>query len=238
LNETLRRALLQTGLTEEDVAARLEVDPKTVRRWMEGRVPYLRHRWAIAGLVGVDEIELWPHVGAGRSLPADVIAIYPHHDEIPRETWRNLFSSAEHDIGVLAEDGQFLINDSGILKALVNRAGAGVRLRICIRDPYACEAPGADGGRDVRDSLAPWRRDMLAQYRPLQEIGELEIRLHRAMLNNSIYRADDELFVDQHAYGVPAGRTPVLRLRQGDGGDMATTYLESFERVWDQSEHT
>jgi transcriptional regulator with XRE-family HTH domain len=237
LNETLRRALLQARLTEEDVASLLEVDPKTVRRWMEGRVPYLRHRWAIAGLVGVDETDLWPHVGAARSLPKEVIAIYPHRDEIPRETWRNLFSSAEHDIGVLAEDGQFLIDDSGTLKALINRAGAGVRLRICIRDPYACEAPGGDSGRDVRDSLASWRQNMLAQYTPLQEIGEVEIRLHRAMLNNSIYRADDELLVDQHAYGIPHGRTPVLRLRQSDGGDMVTTYLESFERVWDQSAH-
>jgi transcriptional regulator with XRE-family HTH domain len=39
VNELLRRFLLQTGLREDDVAARLGVDPKTVRRWLNGRVP-------------------------------------------------------------------------------------------------------------------------------------------------------------------------------------------------------
>ena len=67
MNETLCRALLQARLTEEDVATRLQVDPKTVRRWLEGRVPYLRHRWALAALLGLDETDLWPHLRRTRS---------------------------------------------------------------------------------------------------------------------------------------------------------------------------
>ena len=59
LNESLRRAIIGAGLSEEDVAARLGVDPKTVRRWTEGRVPYLRHRWALAAMLGMDETDLW-----------------------------------------------------------------------------------------------------------------------------------------------------------------------------------
>ena len=35
MNESLRRALIRAQLREEDVAARLNVDPKTVRRWLE-----------------------------------------------------------------------------------------------------------------------------------------------------------------------------------------------------------
>jgi transcriptional regulator with XRE-family HTH domain len=53
LNEPLRRALLRARLREDDVAARLGVDPKTVRRWLNGRVPYPHNRAAIAELVGV-----------------------------------------------------------------------------------------------------------------------------------------------------------------------------------------
>jgi hypothetical protein len=41
-----------------------QVDPKTVRRWLEGRVPYLRHRWALAGLLDADEADLWPELRA------------------------------------------------------------------------------------------------------------------------------------------------------------------------------
>ena len=40
MNESLRRALIHARLREADVAARLNVDPKTVRRWLDGRVPY------------------------------------------------------------------------------------------------------------------------------------------------------------------------------------------------------
>jgi hypothetical protein len=60
----------------------------------------------------------------------------------------------------------------------------------------------------------------------------VEIRLHRDVLYNSIYRADDELLVGQHAYGIPAGRAPVLHLRRTEDGDMVAAYLESFEGVW------
>src|ERR1022692_2308994 len=114
LNETLRRALLRARLTEEDVAARLEVDPKTVRRWIEGRVPYLRHRWAIAGMLDLDEADLWPQVSATRSRPGEVQAIYPHRDDGPRDLWQTLFASAERRIDILAESALFLAEDPSI----------------------------------------------------------------------------------------------------------------------------
>ena len=60
MNDTLRRALFRARLTESDVAAQLTVDPKTVRRWLEGRLPYPRHRWDLANLLSIDETELWP----------------------------------------------------------------------------------------------------------------------------------------------------------------------------------
>lgn len=220
MNETLRRALLRARLSEEDVATRLEVDPKTVRRWLEGRVPYLRHRWALAGMLGLD---LWPEVSVTRSRPEEVRAIYPHRDTIPWDVWRNLVRSAVHEIGILADSGLFLAEDPGVLAALRDRAGAGVVVRICLTNP---DSP-ANG-----DRVAACIRDALALYGQLRESGDVEIRLHRVTLNNSIYRADDELLVVQHAYGLPAGRAPVLHLRRTANGDMAATYLESFQHIW------
>ena len=35
-----------------------------------------------------------------------------------------------------------------------------------------------------------------------------------------------------HAYGIAASHAPVLHLRRAEDGDMASTYLESFEHVW------
>jgi transcriptional regulator with XRE-family HTH domain len=81
LNETLRQALLRARLSEDDIAARLQVGPKTVRRWLEGRVPYPRYRWVLTGLLDADETDLWPEVRpaiAARSRPAEIKAIYPN----------------------------------------------------------------------------------------------------------------------------------------------------------------
>jgi hypothetical protein len=44
-------------------------------------------------------------------------------------------------------------------------------------------------------------------------VEKIEIRLHRTVLYNSIYRADDQLLVNQHAYGLPAAQAPVFCLR-------------------------
>src|SRR6266567_3697184 len=124
LNETLRRALLRARLSEDDVAARLQVDPKTVRRWLEGRVPYLRHRWALAGLLDADEADLWPEVRAAitaRSRPVEIRAIYPNRHAVPRDARLSLFGSAERDIGILACSGLFLAREPGVLGVLAGR---------------------------------------------------------------------------------------------------------------------
>ena len=111
MNESLRRALLRARLSEEDVAARLQVDPKTVRRWLEGRVPYPRHRWLLASALGLDEADLWPQLGASRSRPQEVQAVYPHLEDVPRETWLRLFGEAQERIDILAGSALFLATD-------------------------------------------------------------------------------------------------------------------------------
>lgn len=56
--------------------------------------------------------------------------------------------------------------------------------------------------------------------------------LHRAVLYNSVYRADRQLLVNQHAYGIPAAQAPVLHLRDcASTADMGSAYLSSFEAV-------
>jgi lambda repressor-like predicted transcriptional regulator len=60
-NERLRVLLLERGLKPDDLAAALDVDPKTVERWItKARVPYRKHRYATAAFFGVDEAEIWP----------------------------------------------------------------------------------------------------------------------------------------------------------------------------------
>src|ERR1039457_2528186 len=86
MNESLRRALIRAQLREEDVAARLKVDPKTVRRWLAGRVPYPGNRAALAALVQAEETDLWPEAGgplADRTRPEELVRVFPHRWAIP-----------------------------------------------------------------------------------------------------------------------------------------------------------
>lgn len=234
MNETLRRAMLRARLSEDDVATRLQVDPKTVRRWLEGRVPYLRHRWVLAGLLDADEADLWPEVRAAivaRSRPAEIKAVYPNRQAMPRQAWQSLFRSAKQEIGILARSGLFLAKQPGVLGVLADRARAGARVQICLRNPDAPVLAEQDTREGAGGAGAAKIREALALFGGLRENGA-EIRLHRAVLYNSIYRADDQLLVTQHVYGVPGEREPVLYLRSAADGDMATTYLDALERVW------
>jgi transcriptional regulator with XRE-family HTH domain len=232
LNETMCRALLRARLTEEDVAARLQVDPKTVRRWLEGRMPYLRHRWAIAAMLGVDETDLWPQLRTARTRPEEVLAIYPHRDAVPQDVWLRLFSSAQREIGILDDADMPIAADPPIAAVLADRARSGVKMRICLRDTNThAGAQGAvcpDGGNasDVRVDEA------LTVYAPLRAKGEVEIRLHRGVVYNSIYYGDDHMLVSQHVYGTPIKSAPVLRLQRAEDSDMAAAFTKAFEAAW------
>jgi transcriptional regulator with XRE-family HTH domain len=235
LNEPLRRALLRARLREDDVAARLGVDPKTVRRWLTGRIPYASNRAALADLVGVDEADLWPGAEgplAVRPRPEELGAIYPHRWSVPREVWTRFFASAEREIGILAYSALFIAEDAGILHILADKGRAGITVRIALGDPES--PPVAERGKEegIGDAMPAKIRNALALYSPLHGVENVEIRLHRTVLYNSIYRSDDQLLVNQHVYGIPAAHSPVLALRKSANGEMARTYLGAFERVW------
>ena len=72
----------------------------------------------------------------------------------------------------------------------------------------------------------------LAYLRPALRSPSVELRLHSTVLYNSIYRFDNDILVNSHAYGTPAAQSPVLHYRRFDGGRLFSHYLSSFERVW------
>jgi hypothetical protein len=235
VNEPLRRALLHGRLRENDVAARLGVDPKTVRRWLNGRVPYPHNRAALADLVEVDEADLWPDAGgplAARTRPDELGTVYPHRWAVPREVWTRLFAAAERDIGILAYSALFLAEDTGILRILADKGRAGVTVRIALGDPDGTHAAERGEEEGIGDAMAAKIRNALTLYRPLTKVRNIEIRLHRTVLYNSIYRADGQFMVNQHTYSIPAAQAPVFCLRNTDSGEMTALYLDSFERIW------
>jgi hypothetical protein len=89
-----------------------------------------------------------------------------------------------------------------------------------------------DREEGIGGTLAAKIRSALTYYRPLADVDGCEVRLHSTTLYASLFRYDDEILVNPHAYGEPGSANPVLHLRRIDGGSVAGHYLASFERVW------
>jgi lambda repressor-like predicted transcriptional regulator len=236
-NERLRAALLERGLTPAALGNEIGVDQKTVERWIAGRQPYRKYRYVLATRLGVDEVYLWPDALSRDQVAiaseSEVVAVYPHRSDVPRDAWGRLFGAAEREIGVLVYSGLHIAEDAVVQKVLADKARSGVRVRILLGEPDSPEVAQRGKDEGVDDMMGARIRNALVLYRALRAIEGAEFRFHSTVLYNSIYRADDQLLVNTHIYGVPAFRAPVWHLRKVAGGEILSTYLESFERTWE-----
>ena len=240
-NERLRTAMLRTGTTIDDLALCCGVDPKTVERWLGGRVPHRTTRWDAARRLGYDEDYLWPDVPGRDRLRAEtsqseLVRLYPDRGSIPRDTWHQLFASAREEIGMLVYAALWVAEDAGMRRLLADQARAGVRVRMLFGDP-ACAAVARRGEEEGIGAVAIGAkiRNVLALFKPLVTEGLAEVRLHDTTLYNSIYQADDQVLVNSHILGNVATCAPVLHLRKISGGSMVTTYFDCFSRIWDDA---
>lgn len=238
-NDRLRSALLEKGVTPAALAAAVGVDPKSVERWIGGRTPYRRHRYAVAAHLGVDEAYLWPDAltpeQVANASESEIVNVYAHRWSVPSDAWRGFFQDAQREIGILAYSALFIPEDAGILRTFQEKAEQGVSVRILLGDPDSEQVAqrGADEG--INGGMAARIRNAIVLYKPLRDLEGIEFRLHRTVLYNSIYRVDDRLMVNTHIYGTPASRAPVFHLRRVAGGGMVATYLASFEKVWQEA---
>src|SRR5260370_21405866 len=108
-NDRLREALNEAHVTIESIVEATGVDPKTVKRWLNGRTPHQRHGWAVARLLHVREDVLW-------SLPEtpppqqshEIVAAYAHRTQVPSQAWWHLFLQAHEHIDLLGYSMLFI----------------------------------------------------------------------------------------------------------------------------------
>ena len=153
--------------------------------------------------------------------PEELGTVYPHRWAVPREVWVRLFGSAEREIAILAYSALFLAEDAGVLRILADKGRAGVTVRIALGDPDGPNVAERGEEEGIGDAMPAKIRNALMLYRPLGTVENIEIRLHRTVLYNSIYRADDQFLVNQHTYGIPAAQAPVFCLSDTGSGEMA-----------------
>ncbi len=236
-NERLRGSLASAQLRTADLAERIGVDPKTVERWItQGRQPHRTHRVAVAQALGVDEAYIWPAVLSSPATQsasvAELLELHPSRAAVPHDVWSQLIAGTREALDVLTYAGTFLFEQHNIVDVLREKSAAGVRCRFLLGDENSAEVhrraeeEGTTGGLEGRIQLH--RRYL----RDVAGLPGVEVRMHATTLYNSLFRFDQDLMVNGHAYGAPAGHSPVLHLRRVPGGRMWDHYMRSFEEVW------
>ncbi|MGH1488553.1 MAG: DUF5919 domain-containing protein [Acidimicrobiales bacterium] len=238
MNERLRDAMNKGGLTPMDIAAKLEVSPKTVERWItQGRTPYPRHMSALAPMLSQTESYLWPD-----ALPQDrravvseseIVKVYPHRSQVPADLWQRLINDATERVDILVYAGLYLAEEYGLAKKLRKAAKQGLEARLLFGDPDCDPVTERAGEEGLGSTFMGMRiRNTLTFFADCAEVDNIDIRIHDTTLYNSILRFDDEMLVNMHVFGLVGSQAPVMHLRQLGNGDLFETYMESFDQVW------
>ena len=169
-NDRLRDALMTARITHEDLATELEVNTKTVERWVsQGRLPHPQFRHRISVLVQKDERWLWPD-GYSRKRRAEIaeseiVRIYPYRADVPDDLWARLFENAIDNIGILVYSGFFLAEQHARkMELLKKKADDGASIRILIGDPDCPQVALRGQEEDIGDAIAAKIRNVLLAY--------------------------------------------------------------------------
>lgn len=239
-NERLRTAMVDAGLTVAALAKLVDVDPKTVERWVTpGRVPHAGNCYDVAKALGVSAAWLWPDRARERAPEAsrgELVELYAHRAGAPKSLWADVAATATEKIDILSYASLFLPEEHpGVIGLLQEKAENGAKIRIALVDPDSAELALRGEEEGLGEAIVGRVRMALAYYKPLAQVEGVSFHLHRTTLYNSILRFDDQMLVNMHAYGTYGYVAPLMHLRRSATGDLFDTYVASFEKAWAKS---
>lgn len=236
-NERLRAVMAAGGWTFATLAEKTEVDPKSVERWVNlGRTPRRATAMRAAEILGEDVHALWPalrQARAARAVSPELVGLYDQRADLPVSVFIDLFRQAQERIDVLVYAAVFLHEAFPRLNSLLReRAADGCTVRIALGDADNPNVRQRGQEEQFGHGIESRCRLAVMHYRPLLGVPGVEIRTHGTTLYNSLYRADDQLLVNAHVWGVNAYGAPVWHLRRNGNGGVFDTYVDSFDAVW------
>ncbi|MFB7128565.1 XRE family transcriptional regulator [Kitasatospora sp. NPDC056273] len=236
-NERLKAVMASGGWTCAALADKAGVDTKSVERWAnQNRTPRLGTARVAAELLGEDMFALWPSLRqprAARAISPELVALYEQRADLPVSVIVDLLEKAADRIDVLVYAAVFLHEAYPRLNDLLReRAAESCAVRIAIGDPDSENVRQREEEEKFGHGIESRCRLALMHYRPLVGTPGIEIRTHGTTLYNSLYRADDQLLVNAHVWGVNAFGAPVWHLRRTAAGTLFDTYASSFDAVW------
>jgi len=238
-NDRLRTAITNAGLEFEDLARIVDVDPKTVQRWLSGRTPYSRHRTRIATALHTTERDLWPNAtpGSTERQPRETIDAYPAADDPSAPDWRELMRSARDRIDLLDDTLIHILDEPDTPRLLLEKGTRGCTVRILIADGVATAPDPTVQHPSVAHSDSEIDRDSLRARElldPLIRAPGIEIRTYPTQPLNSILRFDDHMLAILRLHGVASAHSPLLHLHHDpDRPGLFDRFADQFNAIWD-----
>lgn len=236
-NQPLRDAMARAHLTRDQLADAIQVDKKTVDRWMSGAVmPQPRPAELAAKALGVAVHDLWPDKFPIMHPPSPgtlAISMYAGRAHVPVPVWTEHFESAQTSIDILVYGGTFLFDSLPKFgHHMLTAAERGVEIRIAVGDPASAAVARRGHEEAITDSLAFRCTMTLRRLAEIAPHDNITIRTHTAALYASLFRVDDTTIANHHIYGSPASDNPTWILHRTDSPELWTTYARSFDRIW------
>jgi hypothetical protein len=241
MNERLKNAMSVGGIDIETIVQAINVDPKTVQRWIHGRVPHTRHRWKLAKLLGEREEFLWPiHSSTvGGIYTSEVVAAYAYRSDVPPTAWFKLFFDATERIDLLGYAMLFLPEqNSGLIELFKKKASMGCKIRIAIANPRSNVVQMRDDEEKLGGTLSSRILTTMHHFLDLYHCDNIEIRYHTTIMYNSIFRGDGEMFVTPHLYGLHGSKSPLFHLRSLGMQGVFSNFASHFETIWSIAQTT
>ncbi len=231
-NEQLKNALRHAGLQPDDLAGLIEVDVKTVRRWLYGALPYPRHRTRIARALDTAELELWPDLAPDSDdddAPApvrpgrDLIAIYPTRDHPAAPDPETILQDATRHVDLLIPTFRALRDTHELAQLVIAKAREGCAVRVlATRRPTKAPQP-------IAEEINQLIRTLLNESAALRAIQSTQTV-------NVLIRADDSMLVTLYHYPRAPAQSPYLHLCRQSTNDLFDGYLAHLDAVWPHAE--
>lgn len=214
-NEHLRTAITRAGLTLEEFAGTVQVDVKTVQRWLAGRTaPYPRNRARVADELDTTEDALWPNAVPAPTTTesgelathatGDAITGYAHSTDPAVSDAAELLSAAVEQIQIV---NPYLGPRTDLPEQLRISAANGCRIRLITENP------------DER-------------VEPLLGVDAIEVRASRVGEHHVFFRGDDEMLLLLTDIGSAGAASPILHLRRQVAGGLFDRLVEDFDDRW------
>ena len=231
--------MASASIEPESVARKVGVDPKTVQRWLGGRLPHPRHRWKLCDILGQSEQYLWPQVLLGASgvlHTSEIVSAYAHRADAPSQLWTGMLEGVRRNIDLLGYSMPFFPEQhSRLAQILQEKCASGLVVRIALADPESAEVAARDDLERLGGTLPSRIRATVVHLESLFSTTGVEIRFHSVPLYNAVYRFDDQMLVTPYLYRLHGYQHPLLHIKRLGPAGIFEAYAQQFEAIWTES---